>query len=224
MKKIGLCLGLLLVVTVGLSCADRGSRPDPMPRCTNMDIPSEDYEAVEIYQRTQPDSCVAVLFPFDAMGWFESKNMSRQLRDETFVRLGCVNCPAGVDNRGSAEFCGGCNTVSFNFDLARIPEDVELVSAQLAVFALENKDMLTFSVLEGRFGVGSDMTVIADHPLLVGAWALYDVTKFACRGVVEKRNSVSLHLGLPCGPEPRTKIALSTLNRNWAPALIVEYR
>ena len=223
MKKIGLCLGLLFLISSGFSCADRGAdRPAPTPRCINMDIPSENYEAVEIYQKTDPDSCLAVVFPFDAWGWFESANMSRQLRDQTIIQIGCVKSPSGA-GASSAAFVG-CNTAFFNFDLSLIPEDVEIVTAQLAIFALENKEALSSSVLQGRMNIGSDMTVISDSPLLVGSWALYDVVGFVSRGVTEKRNSVSLRLDLPLDYGSRTKIALSQLDRDWAPALLIEYR
>ncbi|MEW6262149.1 MAG: hypothetical protein AB1641_03640 [Thermodesulfobacteriota bacterium] len=226
MRKTGLLIGLI-IFSLALAACIFEPKPAPIreiPRCENRQVFAESGEITYKYQPLAQNTCVAFLTPFDQAGWFESRLNSRRLRGETSFKLGCTHCPGGNKDCNSPSNCGGCASLSLNFDLTRLPEDAEIVTAKLAVYALDNQDNLSQAVVQGRVNVGADYAVISQNPEKSGSWTLYDVTPFACRGVVERRNSVNIDLSLPCGSQPRTTLATLALNTGQGPTLILEYR
>ena len=147
--------------------------------------------------------CVSYILPFDHAGWYESKMHATRIRGRSVLKLGCTHCPEGGKDCFGANDCGGCNTMTFNFDFTPMQEDAEIVAAKLAVYVVDNQENLEQGILEGRLNVGGDYAVVAGPPEFLGRWALFDITQLACRAVSERRNSVGFELSLPCGAGPR---------------------
>ena len=224
MKKTGLLLCLLVVVALTFGCG-LGERKIPqVPRCDDYGVKGDKLHISQVYQRTDPGACLVFWPPSDQSGWFESEYNSRRLRGEPVINLGCTHCPADNRDCGAADNCGGCITAHFSLDFSKFQEDAEIKVAYLAVYVLSNQENLKRSILEGRLNIGSDYAVVSGPPVFVGDWALYDITAFACRSVVERRNSANLELSLPCGPEARSKLATLKMAEATEPTLILEYR
>jgi hypothetical protein len=228
MKKTGL---LILLICVGAflagACFDVKTEHRPLPRCDKFDEASDQPALKKIYAPLASNTCVAILSPFDQAAWWESNFNSRQVRGEDHIRIGCTHCPFGNRDCKSFNNCGGCGRATLYFDLSRIQEDAEIVSAKIAVFALTGKEVMAEAIVEGRLNVGGDFAVVADSAVVSGNWLLFDITPFACRAVVERRNSVSFDISLPCGSEERARIAkvlMSGPSSGLEPALIVEFR
>ena len=224
MKKVALLIGLLLCSLIAFSCTNYKWA---IPRCEWVDADAVQPLPASVYQPVQNDTCVAYLPPFDHGGWFESNLNSRRLRGQTTVRVGCSHCPAGNQDCDSTNNCGGCTTATFSFDFATVQEDAEIVSAKLAVFVLADQDSMAHTILKGRKNVGGDYAVVADAPVIVGNWALYDITAFACEAVVERRNAADLELSLPCQAGPRAwlaTVALSGKKDTSEPKIVFELR
>lgn len=174
------------------------------------------------YQRVCRDTCIGVLPPFDHSGWWESNMNSHRLRGREVLRLGCIGCGKG------------CNTIMFNFDFTNVQEDAEIMSAKLAVLVTANPENMWNAILKGRVNVGGDYTVISEGPVFNGSWALFDITPFVCRTVLERRNSAGMELSLPCwatdsdccGDGARPFVATVALSKDQMsePRIIIEYR
>ena len=224
MKKTGLLIGLLVCSLVMVSCFSITPQDRPLPVCAKAVALQGRSAAGAAYQPMAGDTCVAYLTPFDQAGWYESVLNSRRVRGESTVRLGCTHCPAGNRDCKSPNNCQGCGTASLYFDFTRVQEDAEIVAAYLAVYVVDNMDLMSKAIVEGRVNVGGDFQVIADRGLARGNWVLYDITPFVCRNVSERRNSASIDMSLPCGPEGRTGLATMALAEELQPAVIIELR
>ncbi len=148
-----------------------------------------------------PGTCTAYLPPFDHAGWWEANMMSKKLRGRSVLPVGCTY--------------GGCSNVTFNYDFTKIQEDAEIKSAMMYVLVLSNHHKMANSMLEGRMNVAEDFAVIADKPIMDGDWAVYDVTQFVCRAVLQRRNSTTVELSLPAAPceaEQRPRVATVALS------------
>lgn len=223
MKKIGLIVGLLICTMVICSCADKKPQIRMIPPCDRTTAPRDAGPVGNAFQPLAPDTCIVYLSPFDQAGWWESNLNSRRVRGQSNIRIGCTHCPAGNKDCKSPNNCGGCGTASLYFDFSRIKEDAEIVSARIALYALENTELLAKAIFEGRVNVGGDFAVVAQDPKVAGNWVLFDITPFACRSVVERRNSASFDVSLPCGVG-RAGIATMALSGEYNPVLILEYR
>jgi hypothetical protein len=217
MKKSALLLGLAILSVAWCAC----SPPDQVgiryswvvPRYDPVDQPREPLPNAA-YARTQPDTYVAYLPPFDQAGWFESKLTSRRIRGQNLLRIGCTNCPSSPEiDCGPVNNCLGCSYVTLNFDFTSIQEDAQIVSAKLAVMSTYNAEAMKRTVLKARLNIGGDWAVVSGEPEFMGNWVLYDITAFACRAVIEKRNSTSFEISLPCGAGGQTSVA--TVAMNW---------
>ncbi|MEW5723237.1 MAG: hypothetical protein AB1896_09035 [Thermodesulfobacteriota bacterium] len=180
--------------------------------------------ADDVYVKISPDTCLAYLAPTDQAAWWESRLDSRRLRGGETVLLGCTHCPAGIRDCKAPNNCGGCSYLTLYFDFSKFPEKAEITAAKLALFVPDRPDLAAQAILEGRVNVGGDFQVVAEKAQVVGNWVLFDLTPFACRAVVERRNSVSLDLSLPCGQDDQAKVATVKLSGGAEPTLIVEYR
>jgi hypothetical protein len=105
-----------------------------------------------------------------------------------------------------------------------MPEDAEIVVARLAIHAVENVDRLKYAHVVGRVNVGGDFAVISQQPEIQGNWAFFDITNFACRTVVERRNSANIEISLPCGPEKRSAVVSAVGKKDLGPQVVFEYR
>lgn len=226
MKKLVMLIVLTLCAGLLVSCASEPGRyyEEGVGPCVKISKNWVEPSLTKIYQRMLPDACLAFIGPVDQAGWWESNLNSRRLRGQKFVRVGCTHCPDWDRDCNDMEDCGGCGTATFNFDFNYMPEDAEIVTAYLAVYALENKENLTKAILQGRLNVGGDYAVIGKPPIFVGDWALFEITRFACRAVVERRNSTGMELSLPCGPDRRSAVALVDFRDGAQPTLVIEYR
>ena len=90
--------------------------------------------------------------------------------------------PPAIRTALSPNNCGGCTTANFSFDFSTVQEDAEIVSAKLAVFVLDNQAAMSQTILKGRKNIGGDYAVVAGAPVMVGNWALYDITSLCLRG------------------------------------------
>ena len=228
MKKIGLLILLILVgAFLVCACFDVKAPYRPLARCDKFQAPRDKMDLQKAYAPLASNTCVAFLSPFDQAAWWESNLNSRQVRGEDHIRIGCTHCPFGNRDCKSSNNCGGCGRATLHFDFSRIQEDAEIVSAKIAIFALTNKELLAQAIVEGRLNIGGDFAVVADSAVMSGNWLLFDITPFACRAVVERRNSVSFDISLPCGTNDRARIAkmvMSGPTSGFEPALIVEFR
>ena len=244
MNRTALILGLIITSLIIVSCAPYDQRLplrtkqtvircDKYPHTAATDVPAELYVAKE------SGTCLVDMGPFDQYGWWESNMNSRPLRGQTTAILGCTHCPEGTRDCDSFSNCGGCNTVMYQFDFTQIQHDAEVVDAKLAVQVVSKPELMGDSFLQGRVNVGGDYAVIADPPEMMGNWAVYDITSFVCRAVLERRNSTTLELSLPCGPDGRSRLATVAMTKgntfsqassgiNYSsqagPRIIIEYR
>ncbi|MFH1091904.1 MAG: hypothetical protein V1742_10095 [Pseudomonadota bacterium] len=225
MKKIGLLLGLSAVcLLISTGCGWFSEHYTQIPRCETITAPKGLAPLAQVYKGKSPGACVAFLAPFDQAGWYASRLNSHRLRGEDMLRLGCTHCPGDQRDCASPNDCGGCNTATLYFDFSLIQEDAEVAVAYLAVFVLENRDDTSKVLVEGRPNVAGDLVQVAGKPEILGNWVLFDITPFVCRGIVERRNSASLDLSLPCGTDQRTKLATLALADQNQPTIIIEYR
>lgn len=228
MKRTGLLIGLCICCLMLSSCSNWNLGKETvtrLPRCETVTPPNKGAPAVsQVYKGTLAGACVAYLSPFDQAGWWESRLNSHRLRAESVLRLGCTHCPVKERDCKSVNDCGGCNTAQLYFDFTQIQEDAEVSKAMLAVYVTDNLDNMYKAVLEGRVNVGGDFVIVAGKPEIKGNWVLFDITRFACRAIVERRNSVTLDLSLPCGTDNRTKLATVALSAQHEPTVIIEYR
>ena len=228
MKKTGLLILLIIIGAFLVSaCFETIVEHRPLARCDKFQAQGEETALQKAYAPLAANTCVAYLAPYDQAAWWESNYNSRQVRGEDHIRIGCTHCPAGNRDCKSFNNCGGCGRATLYFDFSRIQEDAEIVSAKIAIYALTNKELLAEAIMEGRLNVGGDFAVIADSAVVSGNWLLFDITPFACRAVVERRNSVSIDISLPCGANERARIAkmvMSGPSSGLEPALIVEFR
>ena len=227
MKKMVLIIGLLLCCFIVSSCAKPEHLPQ-VPICERTLAQVASPHVSQVYQRQVTDACLAFLHPYDQAGWFESEYNSRRLRGKV-INIGCTHCPAKDRDCTRKKNFGGCNTASFYYDLSTVQEDAEIIAAHFAVYVLASKENMAGTVLEARRNVGHEFAVVASQPEMAGNWALYDVTGFVCQSVVERRNSVTFDLSLPCGSLRRTglaTVALEPVDKKLeaAPTIIIEYR
>jgi hypothetical protein len=223
-KTTILTVGVILCLIGLAACAGRQAPIELFPRCTSSGGAFGNTGSVTaVYQPTGGDNCVIYLPPFDQAGWWESRMNSRRLRGQEQVALGCSHCPGGNLDCESPNNCSGCSSVTLYFDMSRFPDDSRIAQAKLAIFA-DKPELAAQAIVEGRVNVGGDYQVISENPQILGNWVLFDVTPFACRGVYERRNSVSIDLSLPCGDAERAWVAMVGLGSGVQPTMIVEYK
>lgn len=217
MKRIALVIGpLLILVLTGAACTPTeriGVQNEwRMPRHEGVALTYRPIPKTA-YARTESGTMLAHVPAFDEAGWLVSRMMAEPLRGQRAVRIGCTSCPEGRPDCDYVDSGGGCTKMSYSFDFSVIQPDAEIVSARLAVLILDNHDLVDQTVLTGRFNVGSEFQVVSPEPQLMGSWALYDITPFACQAVAQRRHSVGFQLSLPCGPEER--VAVATMRTGW---------
>lgn len=180
-----------------------------------------------LYTQVAAPSCVETLAPFDMGIWLESALTSHKLRGYQTMRLGCgaqTPSEASCDNQAST---GHSQTLMLNFDFSRITEISSVQRAVLLLYVVENPELMSRAAVRARLNIGADLAntangfQIADQGRSGGAWVSYDITKLAGRAVLERRNSVSFEVSLPCN-RPEMPGALISLSQE--PMVVVEYK
>jgi hypothetical protein len=142
------------------------------------------------------------------------------------VLLGCANLTPDAANCEYSGVPGHSTTVQMNFDLSRYPDVAIVQKAVLAVHVRNNIPFLIDNAqLRGRLSIGDQLQSVGANrttPATQPGWVTFDVTAIAARAVIERRNSVSFELSLPCGRSESELTSVSVLAAE--PRLIVEFR
>lgn len=215
-----LVLGLLTLSACNLMAPIQTSEPCLGKNARNLG-------SGRLYTQIAPPSCVETLPAFDMGIWLESALTSHKLRGYQTMRLGCgAQTPpeASCDNQAST---GQAQTLMFNFDFSRITELSRVQRAVLLIYVEDNPGIMNQAAVRGRLNIGADLANVANNFSIVEqgksgkAWISYDITRLAARAILERRNSVSFEISLPCN-RPEMPGALISLTRE--PMVVVEYK
>jgi hypothetical protein len=111
------------------------------------------------------------------------------------------------------------------FDFTRYDERIRVRKAVLAVYAFSNASYLSSTAaLRGRLIVGDDYQSLAasrQPPVGQAGWILFDITDLAARAIIDRRDSVSFELSLPCTRDESSLSVVGVLRNE--PVILVEY-
>ncbi|MDR2422020.1 MAG: hypothetical protein LBE01_01425 [Deltaproteobacteria bacterium] len=178
-----------------------------------------------LYVPNQTPSCRQYMLSKDVSAWLESPVNSYRQRGLNRLVLGCANLTPSAASCEYGGPDGHSASLDMTFDFTRFSDRIRVRRAVLAIHAETNAHFLAQAAsLRGRLVVGDDyqsLGSIRSSPTKAASWILFDITDLAARAIVDRRDSVSFELALPCSRDDLSLSVVSVLKRE--PIVLVEY-